>query len=321
MTAPWPADVDEWFRRRTLVEPHFDIAALAAAKRDLGLGVTICLPALNEAATIAPICRSIQTHLVSTGVVDELLVIDSGSIDETPELAEEAGAVVRPVNSIVPAPLDATARGKGDAMWRSLAVTSGDLIVWIDADITSFTPSFITSLLGPLIADPELVMTKAFYARPLVARHGRSETGGGRVTELAARPLLRLLCPQLSAVVQPLAGEYALRRDAALELPFVTDYGVDVGLLIDAVGRFGLQSVAQVNLGTRTHRNRELIDLGATSFQVMQAILTRVAASGALELPPELPTSLVQFDPSGAPAISELGVQVRPPMSTVLAQR
>ena len=239
MTAPWPPDVEEWFRRRTIAAAPFEVADLAAAKAASGLHVTVCLPALDEAATIAPICGCIQSELVSTGVVDELLVLDSGSTDGTPAVAEQAGAVVHPASSVEAGVAVADGcLGKGEAMWKSLAVASGDILVWIDSDITSFTSSFVTGLLGPLIADPTLMMTKAFYERPLVTPDGRTDPRGGRVTELVARPLLRLLCPRLSAVIQPLAGEYALRREAAIELPFITGYGVDAGLLIDFVDRF-----------------------------------------------------------------------------------
>ena len=315
MAKPWGDDVQRWLADRTIAAPAPAIAQLAAAKHAAGTRISVCLPARNEAATIAAICGTIRTDLVEAGVVDELLVIDSGSTDETSELAAAAGAKVHATASILPElDLDPGPGGKGEAMWKSLAVTTGDVVVWIDADIRGFEPSFVTRLVAPLLADPAAVMTKGFYKRPI-----EGEAGGGRVTELGARPLLRVLYPRLSGVIQPLSGEYALRRGVAQTLPFVTGYGVDAALLIDVVHRHGLDALVQVDLGTRVHRNRGLLDLGVTSFEVMHAIIERLRAIGAIGLHDPLPSSLIQFDDSyRSPRWVPSNVRVRPPMASVL---
>ncbi|MGH2807618.1 MAG: glucosyl-3-phosphoglycerate synthase [Actinomycetota bacterium] len=263
-----------------------------------GQTVSVCLPALDEEATIGAICSSIRTSLMPR-VVDELIVIDSGSSDATAVVAEESGARVHHVDDIAPR---LQAGGKGEALWKSLAVARGDIVVWIDSDIRNFTPAFVTKLVGPLVRSPELVMTKAFYRRPLLLED--HEGSGGRVTELGVRPLLNLLYPELAHIVQPLSGEYALRRDAALDLNFFSGYGVDIGLLIDAVRRFGTSALRQVDLGTRVHNHRSLHDLGRTSFEVQKALLTRMADVGRVALDREMADRLVQFDADHAPRVT-----------------
>ena len=317
MAEPWVQEVEGWLRRRTITQASPTPHELAALKAATGLTISVCLPALDEAATIGPICSAIRRDLQATGVVDELLVMDSGSTDGTPELATQAGAKVHATESLLPELAGGRHSGKGDALWKSLAVASGDLVVWLDADIRDFDPQFVTRLVEPLLKDPTIAMTKAFYKRP--PPEGSEDATGGRVTELGARPLLRLLYPRLSGVIQPLSGEYALRRKVALELPFVTGYGVDAALLIDLVQSHGLDSLAQVDLGTRVHRNRELLALGRTSFQVMQAILVRLRALGLMQTTTPFPADLLQFEGSdGRAFLADAGVHVRPPMSTVL---
>ena len=311
MAKPWSQEVERWLSVRTISVSPPSRESLAAAKQAAGARVTVCLPALDEAATISAICATLARELLSTGLIDELLVIDSGSTDGTPERATGAGAKVHAVGAILPE-LDPGPRpsGKGEALWRSLAVATGDIVVWIDADIRDFQASFVTSLIAPLLADPALVMTKGFYERPV-----EGEAGGGRVTELGARPLLRLLYPRLSGMIQPLSGEYAIRRSVAYELPFLTGYGVDAGLLIDLVHLRGLEAIAQVDLGTRIHRNRSLLELGRTSFEVMHGILLRLDDIGAVTLPDPLPTSLLQFLGDGAPRTFPSAATLRPPMA------
>jgi glucosyl-3-phosphoglycerate synthase len=266
---------------------------------DLGQGdrrsttVSVCLPALNEEETIGPICEAIQAELMPK-LVDELLVIDSGSLDATAEVARAAGARVHHVDDISPR----VARGgKGEALWKSLAVARGEVVVWIDSDILNFGPDFVSRLVEPLLESPELVMTKGYYRRPLAIGDGTyTEEGGGRVTELALRPLLNLLAPELSGVIQPLSGEYAVRTEVARDLPFFSGYGVDIGILIDVVTCYGFNSLRQVDLGTRVHGNRSLRALGQTSFEVLAAFIAGVAGRGSISVHRPLGEMLCQFD-------------------------
>lgn len=325
MNETWTSEVGPWFERNTITEPGPAPNEIAALLGESGYSVTVCLPTLNEAGTVGHICDTIRTELMGAhGVVDELLVVDSGSEDGTPEAAAASGADVHFVDELPPGPaLGGALAGKGEALWKSLAVARGDLLVWIDSDIRNFSTTFVTSLLAPLLTNDEIVMSKAFYERPLETPAGFEVKEGARVTELAARPLIQLLYPRLAGVVQPLSGEYAVRRKAIMELPFVTGYGVDIGLLIDVVERFGLDALVQADIGVRLHRNRDLATLGRMSFQVMQAILMRVGAAGHLDPTGSSSTHLVQFlqESLARPVHIDLEIGERPPMSEVLAPR
>jgi glucosyl-3-phosphoglycerate synthase len=250
--------------------------------------------------------------------VDELVMIDSGSSDRTLDIARAAGANVHRAEDVVPE--YGPSLGKGDALWRSLAVTSGDVIVWLDSDVRNFTLDFVTSLLAPLLEDRSIMFAKAFYDRPLARGDGFESTGGARVTELVARPLLNLLFPELAGFVQPLSGEYAVRRNAVAELPFFTGYAVDAGLLIDAVERFGLNAFVQVDLGTRVHRNQDVFALGRMSFEILHAILRRADDLGRIKFADEPGRQLLQFLPGQdgpTPHVFRPSVLERPPMSGV----
>jgi glucosyl-3-phosphoglycerate synthase len=251
---------------------HGDFAAeeLAERKSHDGHVVSVCLPARNEATTVGAIVESIREHLVDRiGLVDEVLVVDDHSTDLTATEAEAAGARVVAVDEVLPEL--GPGEGKGEALWKSVAAADGDLIVWCDADITDFGPRFVVGLVGPLLTRPEVDFVKGFYDRPV----GEASHGGGRVTELMARPAISLLFPHLSSILQPLAGEYAGRRSLLEQLPFVQGYGVDLGLLVDIsrVGDGG--AIAQVDLGTRRHRNRTLEELGPQALAVLQTALRR----------------------------------------------
>jgi glucosyl-3-phosphoglycerate synthase len=226
--------------------------------------VSVCLPARNEEATVGPIVASIVRELVERlGVVDEVVVVDDGSSDGTASAAAEAGAVVARADDVLPG--EGRGTGKGEALWKSLAVATGDVIVFCDADLQDFDPAFVTGLLAPL-DDPDVCFVKGLYERPV---------GGGRVTELVARPAIGLFFPELRAIRQPLGGEFAARREVLEQVPFVQGYGVDLALLVDVAARFGIGSIAQADLGVRTHRNRSLEELGAQATAVLRVALLR----------------------------------------------
>ena len=235
--------------------------------------VSVCIAARNEAATIAPILLRIKRELMDAHpLVDELIVMDHDSTDQTAEVAVECGATVFDASGVLPELGPAV--GKGDVLWRSVAASSGDFIVWLDADLGSFTPGYVSGLLEPLLVDDRLALVRSTYRRTL---HGEGDEGG-RVTELTARPMLKLLFPELAHIRQPLGGEYAIRRDVAMATAFEVDYGVEMGLLIDISRAYGVESIAQVDLGTRTHRNRPLSELHEQAIQVMRAALSRTPA-------------------------------------------
>ena len=294
------------------------LEALAAQKQDKQLQISVVLPALNEAETIGVICEVIRARLMGAGgLVDELIVVDSGSTDETVASASAAGASAHLAEELTAA---GVVRGKGDCLWRSLSVVSGDIVVWLDADTRNFTERFVVDLIAPLLHRDELVMTKAFYERPFVSDDQILPTGGARVTELVARPLLQLLYPELRGVLQPLSGEYAGRTQAFRSIPFFTGYGVEVGLLIDIAERFGVDSIEQVDLGTRVHRNRGVFELGEASFQIMTALFRRLDELGRIKIPEELPKELLQFLPTSEgvrPITHSLEVIERPPIETI----
>lgn len=255
---------------RTFHHDDFGAAELADLKARQGQVVSVCLPARDEAATIGSIVSALRTSLVEgVGLVDEIVVADDHSTDRTAALASEAGARVVAIDDVLPEL--GPGEGKGEALWKSVAASRGDLIVWCDADITNFGPHFVVGLVGPLVTRPEIDFVKGFYDRPADG----SPHGGGRVTELMARPVIAAMFPHLASVVQPLSGEYAGRRSLLERLPFVQTYGVDLGLLIDIAELEGTEVIAQVDLGTRRHRNRPLEQLGPQALAVLQAALRR----------------------------------------------
>ncbi len=239
--------------------------------------VSVCIPARDEGSTVGSVVRAVvQPFLASAGgngLVDEVLVLDDGSADDTAEQATDAGArVVRGVEA---------RGGKGQAMAAALAASSGDVVVYLDADVANTTPTFVIGMLGPLLFFDDIALVKGFYTRPL---HG-DPTGGGRVTELVARPALELLFPELSEVRQPLAGETAAHRWVFEKLGFAPGYGVELGLLIDVAQSLGPDRLAQVDLGQRIHRNRPLHELRPQAVDVLRAALERADLSGWPNLP------------------------------------
>jgi glucosyl-3-phosphoglycerate synthase len=277
---------------------------LAAIKRGRKLTVSVCIPTLNEAETIRSIVRSIREKLMERHeLVDELWVIDSGSTDGTLEIAAEAGATVRLATEIQPDGIDC--RGKGENLWKALHVAKGDLVCFVDGDIANFTPRFVTGLLGPLLIDPEIDYVKAFYERPFTGPRGFHPTGGGRVSEILVRPLLSLFYPELTAFLQPLAGEYAARREVFESLPFPTGYGVELAHLIDLAKLGKLPATAQVDLDERVHRNRSDEELGRMAFGILQILFRRLERDGKLSLSAPLPEMLRAWQFDGT-ALTEL---------------
>jgi glucosyl-3-phosphoglycerate synthase len=296
-----------WFADRTWQSNPWTLPELLRAKGSRT--VSVVLPALDEEPTVGRVVTSIRPLLGS--LVDELVVLDSGSTDRTAEVAAAAGArVVRRgdvLGHLEPLP------GKGEVLWRSLAATTGELLVFVDTDLVDPDPAFVPALLGPLLCAPDVQLVKAFYRRPLAGQ----DDGGGRVTELMARPLLAALRPELSGVIQPLSGEYAGTRALLESLPFAAGYGVEIGLLLDTHTRLGLAGIAQVNLGVRAHRNRSLAELGLMSRQVLGAALSRCGidpASGGL-------TQFLQVAGEWLPDTTEVPAADRPPMRELLGPR
>jgi len=269
--------VDKWFAENTFHANEFsDLDALVALKRRQGLTISLGLPALNEEATLASVIGTLKEALFDrVPLLDEIVLIDSDSTDRTREIAAEFGIPIHIHQQVLPEAGPAL-RGKGEALWKSLHVLRGDIIVWVDTDITNMTPQFVYGLLGPLLQEPRIKYVKGYYRRPIKSGGVLQEEGGGRVTELTARPMFNLFYPQLSGLIQPLAGEYAARREVLEGIPFFSGYGVETGHLIDVLEMYGLSAIGQVNLGQRIHRNQPLQALSRMSFAIMQVILERV---------------------------------------------
>ncbi|WP_069817349.1 glucosyl-3-phosphoglycerate synthase [Streptomyces sp. TP-A0874] len=312
-------EVERWMDRRSWSAADRSLELLLTAKKAAGAAgtISVVLPALDEEATVGSIVRTIREELMTPGtpLVDELVVLDSGSTDRTAGVAAEAGARVVHRDSVLPR-LPALP-GKGEVLWRSLLVTSGEIVCYVDSDLRNFRSRFVSGIVGPLLTDPELQLVKAVYDRPLENGGGQ----GGRVTELVARPLLNLHWPQLAGFVQPLGGEYAARRSLLERLPFPVGYGVELGMLVDSLELVGLDALAQVDVGVRHHRHQDDPALGrmaATIYRTAQARLAgreRFAGSGPVR------PLLTQFHRSAEggfePNVHEVPTEERPPMVTV----
>lgn len=311
-------EVALWVKSRTSACADWPLDMLLAAKGSTRISVV--LPARDEEETVGQIVAAIRGELVEAApLVDEIVVIDSCSTDRTAEVAAAAGAYVVAQDDVL-ADLPRMS-GKGEALWKSLAVTTGDLIVFVDADLRNFTPAFVTGLLGPLLTDPTVAYVKGCYDRPLVTGGGRVDGGGGRVTELVARPLINLHWPALAGVMQPLGGEYAGRRELLERLPFVTGYGVELGLLLDVYQTAGLDAIAQVDLGDRVHSHQSTEALGRMASQIMLTAWSRLERHGRMVPLASPGVALTQFRRTGdgghEPWVSEVGVAERPPMIDV----
>ncbi|QDQ97234.1 glucosyl-3-phosphoglycerate synthase [Tomitella fengzijianii] len=294
---------------RTWHDPAWTVAELIAAKK--GRTVSVVLPALDEEATVASVVGSILP-LVG-GLVDDLVVLDSGSRDGTAQRARAAGARVvtreEAIPRVPPVP------GKGEALWRGVAATRGDVVVFIDSDLIEPDPRYVPNLVGPILTADGVHHVKGFYRRPLRINESEDPRGGGRVTELVARPMLAALRPDLAAILQPLGGEYAATRELLESVPFAPGYGVEIGLLLDTYSRYGTSGLAQVNLAVRKHRNRDLMELGVMSRQIIGTMLRRcgIADSGV---------PLTQYFAHGdsfVPRTADLELEDRPPLGSLTA--
>lgn len=272
--------VRKWLATHTFHHSRFsDLSELVRRKEAQGVTISLCIPTLNEEKTIGKEIVLFRAELMKRyPLIDELAVIDSGSTDRTLEVARSFGAEVYRAADILPEM--GHARGKGENLWKAIFQLRGDIIIYIDADIKNVHPRFAYGLIGPLLYDPKVLYVKAFYTRPLVLGKEVVPAGGGRVTEILVRPLFAHFVPELSAIIQPLSGEYAVRREALEQLPFPIGYGVETAHLLDVYARWGLEALAQVDLDQRIHRNQTTFDLGRMAFGILQAFLPRVWPPG-----------------------------------------
>jgi nucleotide-binding universal stress UspA family protein len=268
--------VDKWFAENTFhANEYKNLERLISLKEEQQLSISVAMPALNEQATVGRVIRTIKSSLMERfPLVDELVLIDSQSTDRTREIAEKCEVPVFIHQEILPQ--YGARSGKGEALWKSLYVTHGDLLVWIDTDIKNINARFVYGLLGVLLHSPGIQFVKGFYRRPLRIGDKLQAGGGGRVTELTARPLLNLFYPELSGVIQPLSGEYGGRRSLLERMTFSSGYGVEIGLLINAFEMAGLDSIAQVDLMERIHRNQSLEPLSKMSFAIIQTVISKL---------------------------------------------
>jgi nucleotide-binding universal stress UspA family protein/glycosyltransferase involved in cell wall biosynthesis len=312
--------VDKWFAENTFHRREFeDLSKLVELKEKQGLTISLGLPALNEAETIGNIIRSVKEKLHDEApLLDEIVLIDSQSTDDTVKIAQDLGIDVFVHQEILPK--YGSFKGKGEGLWKSLYVLGGDIIAWVDTDIRNFYPGFVYGLLGPLLRESEIQYVKGFYRRPIRMDGKLVSEGGGRVTELTIRPLFNLFYPELSGMIQPLAGEYAGRRSMLERLPFFTGYGVETGLLIDIFNEFGLNAIAQVDLEERVHRNQSLPALSQMSFAIQQVVMQRLQEKNRIQLMDEVSRNMklvTRRRRAYALEVKEIQDRERPPMITI----
>ncbi|HEX6656287.1 MAG TPA: glucosyl-3-phosphoglycerate synthase [Candidatus Limnocylindria bacterium] len=317
-----PTIVDRWFAENTFHASEFrDIGKLVDLKEKQGLTVSVGLPALNEEKTIGLVIRRIKSALMDrVPLIDQLVVVDSDSQDRTVEIAESLGVPVFRHTAILPE-LGAYT-GKGEALWKSLHVLDGDIVAWIDTDISNIQPRFVFGLVGPLLREPRIQYVKGFYQRPIREGNRLVPEGGGRVTELMARPLINLFFPELSGIIQPLSGEYAGRRPLLESVPFYTGYSVEIGLLIDILDAVGLSAVGQVDLERRIHRNQPLGNLSQMSYVILQGAIRKLEERHRIELLTEVGRGmkLINHDKDRFNLeVREIGDELRPPIKSIPA--
>jgi glucosyl-3-phosphoglycerate synthase len=291
-------NVEQWLAERTFHHSDFwDIKWLVEEKERQGLTISLCLPAYNEEATIGKEIVLLKSELHDRyPLIDEIAVIDSGSSDNTCEIAASFGADVYLAEEHLTE--CGNHRGKGENLWKALYLLKGDIIVYVDSDINNIHPRFVYGLVGPLIRDPDIHYVKAFYDRPLAFSDGLRATGGGRVTEILVRPLFSLFYPDLAAIIQPLSGEYAGRRSILEQIPFPVGYGVETAMLIDIYEKLGMAGFAQTDLDIRVHRNQETVALGRMSFGILRAFFSRLTGAERAVFRDALPNIMRQHSVS-----------------------
>lgn len=312
--------VDKWFAENTFHADEFNnLRELVELKKKQGMSISLALPALNEVETVGKVIRTMKKELMQRfSLLDEIVLIDSNSTDRTREIAKKEGVPVYIHQELLPNM--EPRRGKGEALWKSLLVTKGDIIVWIDTDIVNIHPRFVYGIIGPLLINPQVQLVKGFYRRPLRVGQKMQAGGGGRVTELTARPLLNLFYPELSGVVQPLSGEYAGRREALERATFYSGYGVETGLLIDIYEKFGLPSIAQVDLLERIHHNQHLEALSKMSFAIIQTVIRKLEKRFGRAVLEDVNRSMkmIRHDAKGySLEVEQIAEYERPPMIEV----
>ncbi len=288
-------NLNKWIKENTYHHSAFsDLKNLVEEKEKSGLTISLCIPTLNEEHTIGKEIIIFKSELMNRyPLLDEIAIIDSGSEDRTLEVAASFNADT--YLSIEILPDLGFKRGKGENLWKAIYQLKGDIIVYIDADIKNIHPRFVYGLIGPLIQRPEVSYVKAFYDRPLAFSDSIRPSGGGRVTEILTRPLFSLFFPELTGIIQPLSGEYAVRRSVLESIPFPVGYGVETSHLIDVYRAHGMTAFAQTDLDQRVHRNQETRDLGKMSFGILQSFLKRLRKEGTLQWEGEFETILRQF--------------------------
>lgn len=313
-------NIEHWLNRNTYHHSDFwDLKEMVKHKERKNLKISLCIPTLNEEKTIGKEVVLFKSELMNRyPLLDEIAVIDSGSQDKTLEVAANFGADTYLSSEIIPSL--GVKMGKGENLWKAIYQLEGDIIVYVDADIKNIHPRFVYGLIAPLIYRDEVKYVKAFYDRPLAMSNNVRVSGGGRVTEILTRPIFSLFYPELTAIIQPLSGEYAVRREVLHEIPFPIGYGVETSHLIDVYYKYGLEAFAQTDLDKRVHRNQATSSLGKMAFGILQTFLRRANDHGKLSVNQEISTILRQFQAKADDyqlTEKEIIEDERPPMVTI----
>lgn len=313
-------NLNEWIEKSTFHHSQFwDLKKLIEDKEKQGLTISLCLPTLNEEKTIGKEIILFKSELMDRyPLIDEIAVIDSGSTDKTREIAAAYGADVYLSADILPHVGEK--KGKGENLWKAVYQLKGDIICYVDADIANIHPRFAYGLIGPLIYNQQMKYVKAFYDRPLAFSQGVRPSGGGRVTEILVRPLFSLFYPELTGLIQPLSGEYAVRREVLEAIPFPIGYGVETSHILDVYEKWGIDAFGQTDLDQRVHRNQETLSLGKMAFGILRTFLARSQAKGMTIDMDQVSTIMRQFqahDEKYEQTLHEIVEEERPPMNTI----